>query len=385
VFELQALCPEWAATASRGLGVEEELLLVEPGSHRLAHGTAEQVVEAGRWSAGDATTEICDSSLELISPVATDAGDAVRALGDLRAEARQVGATLMGAGLHPSARFGEATHTHSKRYERIVEELRGVIARTPHCGMHVHVGMPDGETAITAFNGLRKWAPMLLALSANSPFWHGRDSGLASARTVLTHSLPRSRVPRHFEDYEDFLTTVRAVGEAGEVRDYGSIWWDIRPHPQLGTVEFRGLDAQTELRSTAGLAALVHGLAVHEAEDPSSDHPPPEVVEESCFRALRDGERSRLYFEGRMQPLGRIAALACERARAHVPDPAALEEVDRIVHDGNGAHRQRRIHASRGMQGLLDWLVDASSEAAGGSTDGLGNGGSTAGRSGRAA
>jgi glutamate---cysteine ligase / carboxylate-amine ligase len=309
--------------------------------------------------AGEASTEVCDSSLELISPIAGDAAEAVRALGLLRAEARQLGATLMGAGLHPSAGFGEASHTQSKRYERVVEELRGVITRTPHCGMHVHVGMPDAEAAITVCNGLRKWAPMLIALSANSPFWHGRDSGLASARTVLTHSLPRSGVPRQFADYEDYVTTIRQIADAGQLRDYTWIWWDIRPHPRLGTVEFRGLDGQAELSSLLGLAALVHGLALHEIEDRSTDHPPPEALEESCFRALRDGDCARLHFEGRMRPVGRIAALACERARPLIPDPAALDEVDRIVRDGNGARRQRQAQAHGGMRHLLRWLAEA--------------------------
>jgi carboxylate-amine ligase len=365
VFELEALCPEWSeATSGGSLGVEEELLLVEPGSYRLAHGTAEQIVESGSWSAGGASTEVCDSSLELMSPVAGDAAEAVRALGALRAEAEQLGATLMGAGLHPSAGFGETSRTQSSRYERIVEELRGVIRRTPHCGMHVHVGMPDAEAAITACNGLRRWAPMLLALSANSPFWHGRDSGLASARTALTHSLPRSGVPRRFEDYEDYVTTVRAIAQAGQLHDYTWIWWDIRPHPRLGTVEFRGLDAQTELRSVLGLAALVHGLALHELEDRSTDHPPSEVVDESCFRALRDGDCARLHFEGRIRPLGQIAALACDRARPHIPDPAALDEVDRILRDGNGASRQRRAHAHGGLRHLRGWLAQATRSSA---------------------
>jgi glutamate---cysteine ligase / carboxylate-amine ligase len=382
VFEIEALCPEWSAATSGGtVGVEEELLLVAPGSYRLAHGTAEQIVDSGCWSAGEASTEVCDSSLELISPIADDAAEAVRALAGLRARAQQVGATLMGAGLHPASGFCEASHTQSKRYERIVEQLRGVIARTPHCGMHVHVGMPDADAAIVACNGLRKWAPMLIALSANSPFWHGQDSGLASARTVLTHSLPRSGVPRRFDDYEDYVTTVRAVAEAGELRDYTWIWWDIRPHPRLGTVEIRGLDGQTELRSVLGLAALVHGLALHEIHLRSSDHPSPEALEESCFRALRDGDRVRLHFEGRMQPLSRIAAVACERARPHIPDAAALDEVERIVRDGNGARRQRRAHAQGGMRHLLRWLADATRPSAIGSgalPDALGPSRSTA-------
>jgi carboxylate-amine ligase len=358
--DLDALCPPWSPAPGATVGIEEELLLVEPDYYGLAHGTAPGLVDSGAWSAGEASTEVCDSSLELISPVSRDAAEAVDALGALRAEAQRLGATLMGAGLHPTARFGEVSHTGGKRYERIVQELRGVIGRTVHCGMHVHVAIPDAESAIAACNGLRKWTPMLIALGANSPFWHGRDSGLASARTVLIHSLPRSGVPRRFQDYEDYVTTVRAIAEAGQIRDYTRIWWDIRPHPRFGTVEFRALDGQTELRNVAAVAALVHGLALHESRAGCSEDPPPEALEESCFRALRDGAGARLYFEGRMQPLGWIAAAACTRARPHLEhDAALLDEVERILRDGNGARHQRRAHARGGISGLLRWLADA--------------------------
>jgi carboxylate-amine ligase len=299
-----------------------------------------------------------------MSPVVGDAAKAVEALAALRSEAHELGASLMGVGLHPAARFGETVHSESKRYERIVRELRGVILRTPHCGMHVHVGMPDGESAIAACNGLRKWAPILLALSANSPFWHGRDSGLASARTVMTHSLPRSGLPRRFDDYEDYATTVRAIAEASQLHDYTWIWWDIRPHPRLGTVEFRGLDAQTELRGVTGLAALVHGLALHELDLRATDDPPPEALAESIFRALRDGTRATLWFDGRMQPLSEIAAIARARARPHLDDPGSLEEVDRLLREGNGASRQRAVHAHGGMGHLLRWLSETTRAAA---------------------
>jgi carboxylate-amine ligase len=181
---------------------------------------------------------------------------------------------------------------------------------------------------------------------------------------VIARSLPRSGIPRRFTDYEDYVSCVRAIGAAGQLGDYTRLWWDVRPQPRLGTIEVRALDAQHDLRTVAGLAALVHGLALHELDTRSGDDPPPEALEECCFRALRDGDRAFLQFEGRMQPLSRIATQACERARDRLPDPAALEEIQRVLCDGNGARGQRRAFVRAGMPGLVRWLVRATTARA---------------------
>ena len=137
---------------------------------------------------------------------------------------------------------------------------------TPVGGLHIHVGMPDAETAIRAFNGLRRHLPLLQALAANSPFRHGRDTGLASAREVTLRGWPRSGAPRAMRDFEDFCATAGLLARAADVPDYTWFWWKLRPHPRLGTVEIRALDAQASLEDTAALVALTHCLARHAAE-----------------------------------------------------------------------------------------------------------------------
>jgi glutamate---cysteine ligase / carboxylate-amine ligase len=162
------------------LGVEEELLMGAPASLRPWGGT-DAVLAALEPKVGSIAGEVSDGVLELITPVCDSAGCVIEVLKDLRREAGRV-ASLLGAGVHPIARFGDVRLRAGERYEQISETMRGVMRQTPHCGVHVHVGMPDAATVIRACNGMRKWMPLLQALSANSPYWYGRDSGLPAGR-----------------------------------------------------------------------------------------------------------------------------------------------------------------------------------------------------------
>ena len=167
---------------------------------------------------------------------------------------------MIGAGLHPTAEFGDTTQFPSRRYRLLATEMRGLLGRTPTCALHVHVGLPDTETAIHVYNALRGHLPLLQALSANSPYWHGRDSGLASARAQVFRSFPRSEIPPAFSSFDEYAELVGAVTAAGELPDYTFLWWDMS-HPMLGTVEVRALDSQSSLSAVAGIVALVHSLA----------------------------------------------------------------------------------------------------------------------------
>ena len=230
---------------------------------------------------------------------------------------RDAGAGLLGSGTHPAAAEGEAEITDKERYERI-RDLLGDAVATPVGGLHIHVGMPDAETAIRAFNGLRRHLPLLQALAANSPFRHGRDTGLASAREVTIRGWPRSGVPRAMRDFEDFCATAALLARAADVPDYTWFWWKLRPHPRLGTVEVRALDAQASLDDTAGLVALAHCLARDAASaDPEPD-PPAEVLEEGAFRAARFGVGAQLPdAEGSLRPVTELLDAALEVARPH--------------------------------------------------------------------
>src|SRR4051812_11360009 len=272
---------------SFSLGVEEELLTVAPASLQPLRATDAVLADVDP-AIGSITGEVSDGVLELLTPVCTSVGEAIDVLGRLRRDAGQR-VRLLGAGVHPLARFGDVRLREGERYELISQTMRVLMRQTPHCGVHVHVGMPDAETAVRACNGMRTWIPLLQALGANSPYWYGGDSGLASARSVICTSFPRSGIPRAFADYDDFASTVHELRALGECPDYSFLWWDVRPHPRLGTLEIRALDAQSSLEDLAGLVALIHCLAVHEAGAPPRRAPGSEALRELSFRAVRDG------------------------------------------------------------------------------------------------
>jgi glutamate---cysteine ligase / carboxylate-amine ligase len=225
--------------------------------------------------------------------------------------------------------------------------------------VHVHVGMPDPETAIDAANRLRSHLPLLQALAANSPYWHGRDSGFATARAQLFRGYPRAVVPPVFRNWEDYVTRVAAWQAAAEIDDYTYLWWDLRPHPRLGTVEVRAMDAQARPLAVLGLAALVHSLAVA-AADGHGEIQPPEAITESSFRAGRDGLEARVWSRGANRPLRDVAeetlALAGPYA-AELGEDDALQEVRRILAEGNGAARMRGAHERGGMRAVLELLA----------------------------
>ncbi len=342
------------------IGVEEELLLVDPRTRELVHGSSE-VIERMGVEERAARHDIYEAQVELGSPVCRTAQDAVAAISDLHARVRDVGGTPLGAGIHPAAPFGEVVITDAERYRREEENLRGLVHRTPDCALHVHVGMPDPDTAVRAFNGLREHLPLLCALAANSPYWHGVDSGLSSARIVLRRGFPRVEAPRVFRDFEDYVDTVDAVLAAGELDDYTFIWWDIRLHPRLGTVEVRVMDGQSSLERVAAIAALVHGLAVREAEGRTGGYRIREELAETGFRASALGLAATLLDGGRMRPVPELAREAVDLARPYARELGSegpLEGVERILREGSGADLQRSAHEAGGMDRVLDLLVE---------------------------
>jgi glutamate---cysteine ligase / carboxylate-amine ligase len=305
---------------------------------------------------GTVERELHACQVELITDVCRATAEAVGTLRGLRRAVGATGAGLLGAGTHPSAGEGEAGITDKERYERI-RDLLGDAAATAIGGTHVHVGMPDADSAIRAFNGMRRHVPLLQALAANSPFRHGRDTGLASAREVTMRGWPRSGVPRAMRDFEDFSEVAERLARAADVPDYTWFWWKLRPHPRIGTVEIRALDAQTSLDDLAALVALTHCLARHEATAEPLPEPPVEILEEGVFRAARWGVAARLPgADGRLRPLSAVLDEALERVGGVAADLDCADELDglrRLLECGGGAGRQRAAHAIGGMGTLL--------------------------------
>jgi glutamate---cysteine ligase / carboxylate-amine ligase len=340
--------------ADFALGIEEELLLVHAHTLELAN-VATRIIGRVDPAAGEIKHELYGSLIECSTPVVRNVPEGMETLAGLREALREVGASLIGAGLHPTAAFGDVRHAPTPRTEAIRDSMRGLVERTPTAALHVHVGMPDADTAIDVCNRLRAFLPLLQALSANSAYWHGVDSGFASARSVVFRGFPRSTIPPMFASWEHYEDIVSWCLRTGDLPDYTYLWWDVRLQPRLGTVEVRELDAQAPLADVEAVAGLVHAVAVRAAADPPPRPTPPEALAWSAFMATRDGlDATVLDARGERR---RMREIATEVAAEH-----RLEEVERLAREGNGAERQRAVHARGGMKSLLGALVRATSD-----------------------
>jgi carboxylate-amine ligase len=331
------------------VGVEEELQLVDPATHELSP-VAPGVLEAIDAAPDAAGHEAYAAQIELRSGVCSHADGVRRDLAAARAAAIAAGATLMGVGLHPTDTWGDTPLVDKPRYTAVGESMRSLIRRSPEGALHVHVGMPDPDTAIRAFNGLRRHLPLLIGLCANSPWWFGRDSGLASARWALVRAYPGRGIPSTFADWGAYEEHLERLADAGGPPDYTFIWWDIRPHGRLGTVEVRELDAQSSLDDVAAIAALVQALARREAEAPAGELPPAEAIGWSCFRAARDGLDAEILHDGRRTPLR-------DAARAAAAAVGVEDEIASIIAGGGAAARRRAAHERGGTAEMLTELA----------------------------
>jgi carboxylate-amine ligase len=326
---------------------------------------AEDVLEsvAGTPIADRVSAEIFTEQIELKTGICRGAGEVLEQLRELRQSLGEAGFGLLGCGLHPTAAAGEPVLIAKPRYEIVQKDL-GSLLKTPPCGLHVHVGMPDPEAAVRLTNALRRYLPALQALSANSPFQEGADSGHASARTQVVRSYPRFQVPRAFRDYADFLEVADQLAAAAGVDDYTYIWWDVRPHPRLGTVEVRAVDVPTEPHTSAAFAALIQAIVAKELDRPSDSRLHREALEESYFQAASHGLGAQILLDSEQPgPAREVAARMLVTVRPYARELGtedALSAIERILREGNGAEEQRRVEGRFGLEGLLTRLVERS-------------------------
>ncbi|HEY6729567.1 MAG TPA: YbdK family carboxylate-amine ligase [Solirubrobacterales bacterium] len=341
------------------IGVEEELLLVD-GECRLvaaAEAVLDQIDPAHRKAV---STEIFATQIELKTGICLDAAQATAELAEVRRAVAATEARLLGSGLYPGD-SGEPALVAKARYAPVKRDLVSILD-TPPCGLHVHVGVPDAETAIAVANAMRHHLPLLAALTANSPIREGVDTGLASGRASVVRRYPRFELPRAFRDYEDFLRVADQLIAAAGVEDYTYIWWDVRPHPKLGTVEVRGMDVQPRPEGNVAIAALIQALAAKEIDRPGAPGLTREAIEESYYQAGRYGLAARLMVDDHTAaPAIEVARGTLAEARPYAEQlggAGALEEIERILSEGNGADQQRKVYAEGGIEALLRDLVE---------------------------
>ena len=298
----------WQSSAPYTIGVEEEVMLLDPEDWSLAQRSDEILPLLPPGLAEHVSAETHQAAIELATDPHHRVGDAIAQLRHLRVwlaeELSDLGLAVAAAGTHPSALWTETLVSPASRYQVIQRTMADLARREPTFALHVHVGVPDADRAIRLLNQLRAHLPMLLALSANSPFWQGRATGLASTRTSVFGTFPRTGVPRRFTSYEDWVQTVDTLLRSGAFPEPTFLWWDVRPQPTLGTVEVRVMDAQTDVAATAALCALVQSVARLEIESgyaPATLVEAEEVLEENRFLAARDGIEADLLDPGAEQ------------------------------------------------------------------------------------
>jgi glutamate---cysteine ligase / carboxylate-amine ligase len=354
----------WAPTAPFTVGVEEEVMLLDPRTWGLAQAIDEILPRLPSEHAARVTAETHAAAAELGTGVHPTICSAIDELRELRAAMRRTcescGLAVASSGTHPFTHWRETSLSRGERYAEIYGSMRELARREPTFALHVHVGVPDPEDAIRATNRLRAHLPVLLALSANSPFWQGRDSGLASARTPLFQAFPRVGIPRAFADYGDYVRAVDLLIRLDAFAEPTFLWWDVRPQPRFGTVEVRIMDAQVTLEATAALAALVQCLIALELDDGVADEAAaaPEVLVENRFLAARDGVAAALIDPVAEQRVP-VAELVGEMLQACAPYARDLRcerelgAVDDLLHEPGALHQIAVARGPNRLPGLV--------------------------------
>ncbi|HVW32903.1 MAG TPA: glutamate--cysteine ligase [Acidimicrobiia bacterium] len=362
------------ASDGASLGIEVELQIVDAASRQLRSGASDilrRLTEERGAPHPKAKNELIESNIELITGVCTTVAEAradlEATLADVAPVAQSLGLALLCAGTHPFSDWSAQDITPDERYHRLVDEVQWPARRMAIFGIHTHVGVRSGEKAIAIANALTGYIPHFLALSASSPWFEGRDTGLASSRSKVFEGLPTAGIPQLLGGWSQFSELMTTLISAKAISSIREIWWDIRPHPNFGTVELRICDGLPTLDEIACVAALSQCLV--ERFDRQLDHgytlpePRPWLVRENKWRAARHGLEAEIIVDenGTLQPLRRAIAelheeltpvarrLGCEKE---------LDHVRRVLDHGPSYLRQRRwVGAGASPADVVDRLI----------------------------
>jgi glutamate---cysteine ligase / carboxylate-amine ligase len=357
----------FGSSTAYSLGVEEEFQLLDPESFELVPVVEQLLREVPETDLGQVKRELMQSVVETSTRVCANVGEAVEDLARLRGVvhqgASQVGAVVASAGTTPVSRWEGQAITDKPRYRDIVAKLQWVARRELIFGLHVHVGVDSADKCMYAFNAIRAELPLLLALSVNSPFWQGATTGLQSSRIKVFDAFPRSGMPPAMPGGWDEFESILARGAAsGLVPDHTYIWWDVRPHPDFGTIEVRICDAQSRLGDTAGLAALVQALVAWHGDRFDAGvrlgTPAPQLlVDENRWSAARYG------LDGEMVDLDTDTLVPTRQLVVQM-----LDRVDPVVRRlGSGEwfdHLAGMLHRTGASRQLDAWLAGGRSTRA---------------------
>jgi carboxylate-amine ligase len=357
---------------SLSIGIEEEYQTIDPETRDLRSHIQAEILQKGKLLLAERVKpEMHQSVVEIGTSVCRTVGQAKEEISQIRRQmvrlARDNGLRLSAGGTHPFAEWRDQEIYPDERYRVIVEDM-GMVARANLIfGLHVHVGVEDRETAIQLMNGARYFLPHLLALSANSPFWLGMDTGFQSYRSKVFERFPRTNIPdlyrswSEFEDYVDLLIRTNSIDNAKK------IWWDIRPHPHFPTLEFRVCDMPMRVEETICIAAICQAVIaqlyrLHE-QNLSFRHYNRALIMENKWRAARYGLDGKLIDFGKQTevPARDLIHEILEFVSDVLPELGSQEEVGyarQILENGNGAARQLRVfRETNDLKRVVDYMI----------------------------
>ena len=353
------------------IGVEEEFQIVDPDTCELRSHVSE-LLTAGAPALGDQIKrELHQSIVEVGTRICGNVTELEHEICRIRRElahsAESVGLGIAAAGTHPFSSWKDQVLSPGQRYENIVEELQQLARSLLIFGLHIHVAVPDRASTIELLNEARYFLPHLLALSTSSPFWQGRDTGLKSYRTTVFRRFPRSGIPDEFASWSQYEEYLNTLVELNCIDDGKKVWWDLRPHPLFGTLEFRICDVPTDPHVTVALAALAQALVVKLYRLRRSNLGfriyPRALVEENKWRAARYGIDGRLIDFGKRQevPMRDLARELLEFVDDVVDELGsrrALNYVHNILEHGTSADRQLKVYKETGdLRAVVRWLI----------------------------
>ena len=356
------------------IGIEEELMILDAETLDLTNSVEALLaaVPGAEEEEPQVKPELMESVIEIATTPCHDTQEAGVQLRGLRrqvaATAQEHGLAIGSAGTHPFALWEDQRIVARPRYRDLINALRWVARQELIFGVHVHVGLDDPDKAIHVANGMRVHVPLLLALSANSPFWRAGPTGLLSSRTPIFRQFPRVGIPPYYNDWADYERRIQFMVDSRVIEDYTYLWYDVRPHPRFGTVEIRVMDAQTRVEHTLGLAALVQAmvreLAEHFDAGRELSRYPYEMLDENKWVAARHGLDGELVDlpDFRRVPTRELARRIIDRAREHAQDLGSegdLAGVEDLLDRGNGAARQIVVYeANSDLHEVVREVVD---------------------------
>ena len=353
------------------IGIEEELQIVDPESRALRSHIQQILAERTTVIRERVKSEMHQSVVELGTDICVDARAAraqlIRLRSELASVAAHAGLCIASAGTHPFSHWMDQEITADERYRIIVQDMQQIARANLIFGLHVHIGIPDREEAIDVMNQARYFLPHLYALSSNSPFWLGQDTGLKAYRQMIFERFPRTGIPDAFEslsEYEDYLKLLVATGCIDNAK---KIWWDIRLHPFFDTIEFRICDAQSRVSDSVALAALMQAIVLKlhrlRRQNISFRNYPRRLLDENRWRAGRYGLDGKLIDFGRRCEIDErdllhemLVFIAPEMEE--LGNLAELKHVERIMREGTGADRQLKAFAARrDVKDVVDQII----------------------------